>query len=161
MARLYTCKGDLGYTDMANGKRVPKDNIMIEVIGDLDEFSSMLGVAKTHLDNEALILDIEKLQNITCSVMAELSGYGASVTEETVKNVEDMINRYGVEFSGFTLPGKTKASAFLDVSRTIVRRAERKASKAFRKKRISKPAMCLLNRISDLVYAMGQYATRE
>lgn len=158
MARLYTCKGDLGYTDMANGKRVPKDHIMIEIIGTLDEFSSMLGVAKTHLDNEALILDIENLQNITVSVMTELSGYEIRITEDTVKNVEEMIDKYGIEFSGFSLPGKTKASAFLDAGRTIVRRAERIASKAFRKKKISKPLMCLLNRISDLVYAMGRYA---
>lgn len=161
MARLYTCKGDLGYTDMANGKRVLKDNVMIEIIGTLDEFSSMLGVAKVHLDNEALILDIENLQNITLSVMAELSGYETAITDETVKNVEEMIDKYGIGFSGFTLPGKTKASAFLDVARTIVRRAERKAIKAFRKKKISKPLMCLLNRISDLAYAMGQYAGRE
>ena len=161
MARLYTCKGDLGYTDMANGKRVPKDHIMIEIIGTLDEFSSMLGVAKTHTDNEALILDIENLQNITVSVMTELSGYEIRITEDTVKNVEEMIDKYGIAFSGFSLPGKTKASAFLDAGRTIIRRAERIASKAFRKKRISKPLMCLLNRISDLVYAMGRYAGRE
>ena len=92
MARLYTCKGDLGYTDMANGKRVPKDHIMIEIIGTLDEFSSMLGVAKTHTVNEALILDIENLQNITVSVMTELSGYEVRITEDTVKNVEEMID---------------------------------------------------------------------
>lgn len=160
MARLYTCKGDLGYTDMANGKRVPKDHIMIEIIGMLDEFSSVLGVAKTHLDNEALILDIENLQNITVSVMAELSGYEIRITEDAVKNVEEMIDKYSIEFSGFSLPGGTKASAFLDVARCIMRRAERTACKAFRKKKISEPLMCLLNRVSDLVYAMGRYAVK-
>lgn len=161
MARLYTCKGDLGYTDSADGKRVPKDDVMIEIIGTLDEFSSMLGVAKTHTENEALILDIENLQNITVSVMTELSGFGMRITKETVKNVEDMIDKYGVGFSGFTLPGATKASAFLDTSRCIIRRAERIACKAYRKKQISEPVMCWLNRVSDLVYAMGRYAAKQ
>ena len=160
MARLYTCKGDLGYTDMADRKRVPKDDIMIEIIGTLDEFSSMLGVAKTHLDNEALILDIENLQNITVSVMTELSGYETCITHETVKNVEEMIDKYDICFSGFTLPGGTKASAFLDMSRCIMRRAERIASKAFREKKISESVMCWLNRTSDLLYAMGRCAAK-
>ncbi len=160
MARLYTCKGDLGYTDTADGKRVPKDDILIEIIGDLDEFSSMLGVAKTHTENEALVLDIEDLQNMTGSVMAELSGWKTFVTSETVKNVEEMIDKYNLCFSGFTLPGGTKASAFLDASRCIVRRAERKACKAFRKKKISEPLMCWLNRTSDLLYAMGRCAAK-
>ena len=161
MSKLYTKKGDAGFTDTANGKRVPKDHIMIEIIGTLDEFSSMLGVAKAHLENEKLILDIENLQIMTGSVMAELSGYKAYVTTEMVKNVEDMIDKYDVCFSGFTLPGTTKASAFLDAGRCIVRRAERIACKAYRKKQISEPVMCWLNRVSDLVYAMGRCAAKE
>lgn len=160
MPKLYTKNGDAGYTDTADGKRVPKDDILIEVVGTLDEFTSMLGVAKTHLENEKLILDIEDLQNMTSLVMAELSGYKVYVTTEMVKNVEDKIDRYGVEFSGFTLPGKTKASAFLDASRCIVRRAERIACKAYREKQISEPVMCWLNRVSDLVYAMGGYVAK-
>lgn len=159
--KLYTKNGDRGYTQTAGGKTVPKDDLMIEIIGDLDEFTSMLGVAKTHTDNEALILDIENLQNMTGLIMAELSGWERFATMETVKNVEDMIDKYGVEFSGLTLPGTTKASAFLDLARAIMRRAERKACKAFREKKISEPLMCWLNRISDLVYAMGRYVAKE
>jgi len=161
MPKLYTKNGDLGFTDTGDGTRVPKDDIMIEVIGTLDEFSSMLGVAKTHTENEALILDIENLQIMTGSVMTELSGYKAYVTTEMVKNVEEMIDKYDVCFSGFSLPGATKASAFLDTGRCIVRRAERMACKAYRKKQISEPVMCWLNRVSDLVYAMGRCAAKE
>ena len=161
MARLYTRKGDFGCTVLADGRRVPKDHILVEIVGNLDEFSSMLGVAKIYTENEALILDIENLQNMTVSVMAEVSGWKACVTDETVKNVEEMIDRYGIEFSGLTLPGGTKASAFLDVARCIIRRAERIAYKAFRKKRITKPVMCWLNRTSDLLYAMGRCANEE
>lgn len=161
MAKLYTARGDKGYTDLANGKRVLKDNALIELIGTLDEFSSTLGVAKVFSKNEEFAFDIETIQNMTFSVMAELAGGKQSLTDEIVKNVEDMTDKYCNEFSGFTLSGKTETSAFLDVARCVVRRAERIAVKAFRKKRISPSLMCWLNRASDLVYAMGRFAAKE
>ena len=161
MAKLYTCGGDKGYTDLANGKRVSKDSVLIELIGTLDEFSSVLGLAKVFSKNEELSVDIEAIQNMTFSVMAELAGGKQSLTDEIIKNVESMTDKYCEEFSGFTLSGKTEASAFLDVARCVVRRAERIAIKAFRKKQITPYAMCWLNRISDLAYAMGRFAAKE
>lgn len=158
--KLYTKNGDRGYTQTAGGKTVAKDDLMMEIIGDLDEFTSILGVAKTHTEDKALILDIENLQNMTGLVMAEISGWERFATMETVKNVEDMIDRYGIKFSGLTIPGGTKVSAFLDFARAVMRRAERKACKAFREKKISEPLMCWLNRVSDLLYAMGRYAVK-
>ena len=68
MAKLYTCGGDKGYTDLANGKRVSKDSVLIELIGTLDEFSSVLGLAKVFSKNEELSVDIEAIQNMTFSV---------------------------------------------------------------------------------------------
>lgn len=161
MAKLYTCTGDSGCTDTADGRRVPKDDVLVEVIGTLDEFSSILGVAKVHARNKILAEDIEKIQNMTFSVMAEFAGGKKNITDEFVKNVEKMTDRYCQEFSGFSLSGKTQVSAFLDVARCVVRRAERVAVKLFREKRITEAAMCWLNRTSDLVYAMVVYAAKE
>ena len=161
MAKLYTCKGDKGYTDLANGKRVLKDSVLIELIGTLDEASSVLGASKVFAKNEELGNDIEAIQKMTFSVMAELAGGKTSLTDETIKNVEDMTDKYSDGFSGFTFSGTNEASAFLDVARCVMRRAERIAVKAFRKKRITQAAMCWLNRISDLLYAMGRFAAKE
>lgn len=161
MAKLYTKRGDNGCTDLANGKRISKDSVLIELIGTLDEFSSVLGAAKVFSGDEDLSRDIEAIQNMTFSVMAELAGGKDSLTDEIIKNVESMTDKYCEDFSGFTLSGKTEASAFLDIARCVVRRAERIAVKAFRKKRITQVAMCWLNRISDLVYAMGRFAAKE
>lgn len=161
MAKLYTLSGDDGYTDLANGERIRKDHELIELIGTLDEFSSVLGVAKVHSKSKTLALDIEAVQNMTFTVMAELAGGKSAITDDIIKNVEEMTDKYSEGFAGFTTPGETVASAFLDVARCVVRRAERVAVKVFREKRMTKFAMCWLNRISDLVYAMGRFAAKE
>lgn len=161
MNKLYTCMGDDGSTDLADGRRVLKDDVIIELLGTIDEFSSMLGVAKVHLDDEALMGDIEKIQNMSFTVMAEIAGGKEAVAEEIIKSVEEMTDKYCQGFAGFSKAGKTKASAFLDVARCIIRRAERIAVKEFRKGGISRVAMCWLNRVSDLSYAMARYAAKE
>ena len=161
MAKIYTCRGDDGSTDLADGKRVLKDDIIIELLGTIDEFSSMLGVAKVHTKDEALWGDIERVQKMAFTVMAEIAGGKEAVTDNIIKDVEMMTDKYCQEFSGFTISGETKASAFLDVARCIIRRAERIAVKLFRQWRITRDAMCWLNRISDLVYSMARYAAKE
>ena len=161
MKKLYTFKGDKGYTELANGRRIFKGSIMIELIGTLDEFSSVLGAAKVFLKNEELALDIEALQNMTFSVMAYLAGGKMLLADDTIKNVEEMTDKYCEGFCGFTIPGKTEASAFLDVARCVMRRAERIAVRGFYKKRITPFVMRWLNRTSDLVYAMGRFAAGE
>jgi len=47
LTKLYTRTGDDGTTGLADGKRVDKDSLRIDVIGDIDELNSMLGILTT------------------------------------------------------------------------------------------------------------------
>lgn len=160
MAMLYTGCGDKGYTDTLNTRRISKSDLLIELIGTLDEFSSCLGVAKVYSEEERLVGDIESLQKKLVSIMGELSGGKISVTDECVKTVERMTDGYGIEFSGFSVPGKNPCSAHLDLARCIVRRAERIATKLLQQGRVREVTYVYLNRTSDLVYAMSRYAEK-
>ena len=48
-ASIYTKRGDGGQTSLGNGRRVPKSHGTLEVLGNLDELTSQLGLAKANL----------------------------------------------------------------------------------------------------------------
>ena len=157
--KLYTGYGDRGYTQTITGRRVPKSDDIIHLLGTLDEFSANLGLAKAQCGDEALRRDIEAVQKKLVGIMGEIAGGEPSVTEECVRTAEEMTDRYQPHgLSAFTLPGENIVSAQLDVARTVVRRAERVAAKLGAMGRVKPQTLAYLNRLSDLIYAMAQYA---
>ena len=62
MRRLYTRRGDLGETDLL-GERVAKDDPRIDLIGELDETTSVLGLARSVSKSERgnqILIDIQR-----------------------------------------------------------------------------------------------------
>ena len=47
--KIYTKKGDAGTTGLFGGSRVPKDDVRVECMGDLDEANSTLGLLRVKL----------------------------------------------------------------------------------------------------------------
>lgn len=148
---LYTKTGDLGYTDLLNNRRVAKNDKIIELIGTLDEFSASLGISGLYA-SENVKKDIAELQNQLFSVMAELAGGEKYVTAQTVTEIEHKIDAYP-DFGGFVVSSEQPEYAYLNLSRCIIRRAERTASGMIDD--IGRDMYAYLNRLSDLVYAMS------
>ena len=48
LTRIYTRTGDEGTTGLADGTRLRKDALRIELLGDLDELNSHLGMLLTY-----------------------------------------------------------------------------------------------------------------
>ena len=42
--KIYTKTGDKGLTSLYTGERLPKDNIIFESLGSIDELSASLGI---------------------------------------------------------------------------------------------------------------------
>lgn len=159
---LYTGYGDKGYTRTAKNNHVPKSDALIELIGTVDEYSAVLGLARAQCADEELCKDIKSVQKKLISIMGELAGGEISVTEECVNAVEGLCDKYYPEgFEGFTIPGETIVSAQLDIARTVIRRAERVASKLLTLNKIRTATYTYLNRLGDMTYAMSQYATKD
>lgn len=85
MAKLYTGNGDGGYTETLSDKHISKSDILIELIGTIDEASSALGVAKAHTADSVLFGDIDFLQRELMLLMGGLAGGCGGITEENVK----------------------------------------------------------------------------
>ena len=50
--KIYTKVGDQGYTKQVTGKMVPKYDLQIEALGDIDELDSYLGVVIANLSDQ-------------------------------------------------------------------------------------------------------------
>lgn len=160
-SELYTGFGDKGYTQTLKNKHILKSDDLINLLGTIDEFSAALGVAYASAHDKMLKSDIEALQKKLIGVMGEIVGGEKSVTEECVKAVENMTDKYCGGFSGFTISGDNPVSANLNLARTVIRRGERIAAKLKTSGRIQNVMFVYLNRLSDLAYAMAEYSKKE
>ena len=75
--KLYTKLGDDGSTSLYGGRRVMKDDIRIEVSGEIDELNAHIGLLSAMVEGDA----IEMLNEI----QARLFIVGASLSSAVVK----------------------------------------------------------------------------
>lgn len=167
--KIYTRKGDDGTTGLFYGGRVAKDDSGPESYGAVDEAVSSLGVARAAASG-ALAEQILALQRDLFVVAAELATDPANrsklvpgesvVTEAMVTRLEERIDGV-VQASGipteFVVPGGSPAAAALDMARTVVRRAERRAVAHIRRAEIEGSwVVAYLNRLADHLYVLAR-----
>ena len=97
-ASIYTKRGDGGQTSLGNGRRVPKSHGTLEVLGNLDELTSQLGLAKANLPSGEtdLLEQIETLQRDLITLMGELAGAprsGHGITAASIEAMEARIDQ--------------------------------------------------------------------
>ena len=172
LMRIYTRKGDDGTTGLLYGGRVRKDDPAPAAYGEVDEAQALLGLARAECPRgselDELLVSIERDLWV---LMAELATdpanrhklvAGASlVTDEMVTALEHMIDDLSGRFeppTEFVVPGQNRVAALLDVARTVVRRAERRALTAAGDE---SRAVHYLNRLSDLLWTMARWQEGE
>lgn len=158
---ITTKTGDAGETSLANGERVYKDDVRVETYGTVDELNSFLGLAKHFLpDREKELLEsIQKDLFRLASELAKGERFVRLISEDDVERLTKEIQEYErrVDLTTFALPGETIPSAYLDVCRTVARRAERLAVKLSREAEVRAEVIKYLNRVSDLLYIIARY----
>jgi cob(I)alamin adenosyltransferase len=166
--KIYTRKGDDGTTGLLYGGRVAKDAPAIEANGAVDEAQAALGRARAEVEpgselDELLVglehdLYVLMAEVATAPTNREKLTPGASlVTSEMVERLEALIDQLTERFppiKEFVIPGQDRVSACLDVARTVVRRAERRALHAVPDASLVGP---YLNRLSDLMWTMARW----
>ena len=178
---VATGRGDDGTTGLLyGGPRISKDDLRAEAYGTIDESVAALGVARALLvradRGEAAELRevILRLQRELFVVGAELAtnpaAYGrledgvTRVSEPMVAGLEALLAglEQRIEMPReFVVPGETALSSALEVARTTVRRAERRAVGLRREGLL--PGEWLVpyvNRLADLLWVMARFAER-
>lgn len=169
--KIYTKAGDKGQTSLASGKRVSKSDPRVDLYGTCDELNSSLGVAIAFLpENSALKNELFSAQNALFELGSELAGFEkdgrpTALSEQDVQFLESSIDRMQGKLpalKNFILPGGSKASSFLQLSRTICRSLERKMVNALENKEtISALSLQYINRLSDYIFVAARYANFE
>jgi len=166
--KIYTRKGDDGTTGLLYGGRVRKDDPAPAAYGDVDEAQSSIGVARAHAPKggelDQLLVAIERDLWVLMADLAtgaehrsKLTPEVSLVTQGMVDQLESTIDDYTARTempSEFVVPGEERVAAFLDVARTVVRRAERSALVAVADDSL---VVAYLNRLSDLLWTLARW----
>ena len=161
---VSTGRGDDGTTTLLGTGRMGKNDPRIVVLGDVDEASSFLGLARAEAEGEIgeLLLG---LQRLLYRIMGDVAmpREANSVGEEDLAFVDGMLEEWRGKTEipkAFVVPGESRLGALLDVSRTVVRRAER-SMVAAGYKREHPYALRVVNRISDLLFVVARGADEK
>ena len=177
---VATGKGDDGTTGLLyGGPRISKDDPRTEAYGTIDEAVAALGMARAALPDDADDADGAELRALILRFQRELFVAGAELatTPEAWLRQEDGRTRVdesmlaGVEVvladlegrvtmpTEFVVAGETPASAALELARTILRRAERRAITLQNERLVPGPWLTpYLNRLADLVWVLARFA---
>ena len=181
---VATTRGDDGTTGLLfGGERIAKDDLRVEAYGTVDEAISALGLARANLGAKrrrgTLPAGLGGLGELILRYQRELFVVGAElatnpdawdrledgrtrVSEAMVKSVENDLVALEAKLEmpkEFVVAGETPTSAALELARTILRRAERRAVTLERAGNIPGPHLVpYLNRLADLVWVLARAA---
>ena len=182
---VATGKGDDGTTGLLfGGERVRKDDLRTEAYGAVDEAVAALGLARAELNvmaqNAPLSPRLDALNGTILRIQRELFVVGAELATnpEARDKGRDDVSRVspgmvaGVDAllrdaearielpREFIVPGETRLSAALEVARTVLRRAERRAvTLSLHDGALAGGhALRYLNRLADLLWVLARDA---
>jgi len=171
MAQLFSGKGDDGSTGLLGEERVSKADLLIEVIGSLDEVNAFLGNAKSLLSDKPLQELLEEIQRDLYHLMAELANTHEArlkvpvLDESRVSFLEQNLAEISQQTTmpaGFILPGETREAAAFGLCRVIARRAERRMVELNGQQPLKNPAILrYLNRLSSLLFLLEVVFSRK
>jgi cob(I)alamin adenosyltransferase len=181
---VATRKGDDGTTGLLyGGQRIAKDDLRTEAYGTIDEAVAALGLARAQLGLKdrlgVLSVGFGELPELILRVQRELFVAAAElatnpdawdrlvdgrtrVSAEMVDGIEALLKDLEAHIEmpkEFVVPGETPTSAALEVARTVLRRAERRAVTLGREGLIPGPHLLpYLNRTADLLWVLARAA---
>jgi cob(I)alamin adenosyltransferase len=175
LTRIYTRTGDDGTTRLGDMSETSKLDTRLEAYATVDETNAFLGVALAHPGIEDSVGSVLlHIQNDLFDVGADLSNpvvpdpkhLPLRVTQEYVDRLERWCDEYNEQLESlrsFILNGGSPTAAHLHVARTVARRAERAAWRAWEQHSdtMNKLTITYLNRLSDLLFILARYSNRE
>ncbi|XP_034396644.1 corrinoid adenosyltransferase [Cyclopterus lumpus] len=174
--KIYTKTGDKGFSSTFTGERRPKEDHIFEALGNTDELSSAIGLAREFcLDKgHTFTYQLDKIQCILQDVGSNIATPRSTARESHIKkttftaqpiaDLENWIDKFTEELpplTNFILPSGGKGSAALHLARTVCRRAERSVAPIVRTGEADPDVAKFLNRLSDYLFTAARYAATK
>ena len=165
LTKIYTRTGDDGSTGLGDGKRVSKSSLRIEVIGDVDELNSLLGLLFCEAQAGEYLERLRPVQHMLFNLGGELSLPGVNMLNEaSVNHLERLIDEFNKPLPplrDFILPGGTSAAAVCHLARAVCRRCERHMVALGELESVNPLSRSFLNRLSDLLFVLARTLARQ
>ena len=173
--RIYTRSGDAGKTGLLFGGRVSKSDPRCEAEGAVDQAVSAMGLARSLCRDRHVKQTLLDLQRQMFTAGAELATHPdhhelfsskfAVVTPEMVDALEGLIDEMDAQMdrsNAFVVPGASAGSGALDLARSLLRTAERRAVGLHEQGMLANPEVLrYLNRLADALFVLARYEDRE
>ena len=145
MPRIYTRTGDKGVSSIYDGTRLPKDDLVFQTLGEMDELTTRIGSLKVYLSQceelsklvclpytlEFLEIIQQNIQNFNSHIathsgpnLNRLPSFDADMVEQIEVHI-DSIESKTPPLTKFILPGGSELSSRAHLCRTQSRKAER------------------------------------
>lgn len=171
---ITTKTGDDGSTGLMFNRRVRKTDLRVEAYGTVDELNAALGIARAATSADPAISGpILGIQQELVTLMGELAvldedreryvekGYKlatAEMADQLTAIVADLEKNHNISYDKWATPGETLAAGYLDVARTVCRRAERRCLELREAgSYVSEHTLVYLNRLSDLCWLWARW----
>ncbi len=161
---FYTGRGD-GGESLFGDKKLPKSDQLFELLGNLDELNSSIGVCRTTSSGFDPVLRCVQETLFVAQAEVAAVGFGYEIKPINKMSVahteflEREIQKLDEEIPAlkqFVLPGGTRLAADLDLARAVARRVERSAVVYGEKRSLSPELLKFLNRLSSLLFALAR-----
>ncbi|XP_061624200.1 corrinoid adenosyltransferase [Phyllopteryx taeniolatus] len=171
--KIYTKTGDKGFSSTFTGERRPKEDHIFEALGNTDELSSAIGLAREFCieKGHTFTHQLDKIQCVLQDVGSNIATPQSSAREShitrtkftgtPISDLEGWIDAFTEELpplTNFILPSGGKSSAALHIARTVCRRAERSVAPIVRSGEANPDVARFLNRLSDYLFTVARYA---
>lgn len=165
--QISTKKGDKGASRDYSNNLYMKNDIVFDVLGNIDELSSLLGVTSHYSEYKQIIKSVQRrLQEIMSLVATSNEAVREKLSQITENDLltlemieEELMKTTNIE-PVFVLPGSegSKESAYFDLSRSVTRRCERSLVAFISQSKRTDLDFCLkyLNRLSDLLFIIAR-----
>ncbi len=185
---VATGKGDDGTTGLLfGGERISKDDPRAEAYGTIDEAVAALGLARAELGVKRtygvlspsiggladLVLRIQRELFVVAAELATTPDARAKAEDGRTRATPAMVEAIGTILAEveshidlpreFVVPGETRTSAALELARTTLRRAERRAVTVERAGGLGEGSQVVpyLNRAADLLWVLARAAEQS
>jgi cob(I)alamin adenosyltransferase len=141
----------------------------VAAYGTIDELNSSIGVALAACEHEEISRPLKRIQAelfiAGADLATELSAKGGArvprIQKEDTQELEKMIDELQgklPKLKSFILPGGSRLSSSLHLSRAVCRRAERSVVTLGRTERINPEVVPYLNRLSTYLFNLARYS---
>lgn len=170
--QVVTRGGDRGESSLYDGRRYVKSSAYFDSLGDVDELSSFIGLAKTAGAPNKIMAALTLIQETLLRLGAQIATEPSSSFYKQIKPIETkdiealekeisrLMNKTDIK-PVFVLPGEPgrELSARADVCRSVARRAERSLVNLIREHGKPELSICqnYLNRLSDYFFVLARH----